>query len=146
MDQSPGARRKTSSGTTRAPRAATPKAKRIAPRTAKPDAAAIPPPPMPDAMRSIPKLPAGTGADDPLKRMFAEIGEDLGILTGAPLELKALQGSVPEQALAAEVLEFARPIARLVAPPHGDADRLEAAAQVLGTLAEREASLASLAA
>jgi GAF domain-containing protein len=101
---------------------------------------------MPDAMRLIPKLPAGIGADDPLKRMFAEIGEDLGILTGAPLELKALQGSVPEQALAAEVLEFARPIARLVAPLHGDADRLEAAAQVLGTLAEREASLASLAA
>ena len=90
--------------------------------------------------------PGGNGSDDPLPRMFAEIGEDLSILTGAPVQLAALAGAIPELALSAEVLEFARPIARLIAPTHADPDRLEAAAQVLGTLAEREAALTNLSA
>ncbi len=140
MDQSRPARRKTSSGKTRAPRTATPPTKRAVTPVVEPQAI------HPNGGRAaVRPHSGGVGADDPLPRMFAEIGEDLAILTGVPIELATLQSAAPEQALSAEVLEFARPIARLIAPAHIDPDRLEAAAQVLGILAEREAALASLA-
>jgi Stage II sporulation protein E (SpoIIE)/GAF domain len=150
MDQSRASRRTTSPGKTRAPRAATSSTKRHVKGTATSTPETVPPAIHPSTSPAISPAvhpsPGGTGANDPLPRMFAEIGEDLAILTGEPIQLAALHGAPPEEALSAEVLEFARPIARLVAPAHTDPARLEAAAQVLGTLAEREAALASLAA
>jgi serine phosphatase RsbU (regulator of sigma subunit) len=78
-----------------------------------------------------------------LPRIYGEVAEDLTTLVGSALRLAGL-GGVPA-ATSAEILQFARPVGRILAPG-ADPDRLEAAAHLLGLLAEREAAVQNLAA
>jgi serine phosphatase RsbU (regulator of sigma subunit) len=88
---------------------------------------------------------AGLGPDPSgaLPRIYGEVAEDLGTLVGQAIALAGLGGT--PAAVTAEILEFARPVGRLAAPD-ADPDRLEAAAHLLGVLAEREAAVQNLAA
>ena len=76
-------------------------------------------------------------------RIYGEVAEDLSILVGQAIGLAGLGGTPAP--VSAEILQFAQPVGRLAAAA-ADPDRLEAAAHLLGLLAEREAAVQNLAA